>query len=157
MNIPAANLCRAAGVGRQTYRDAVERRTMMRPATLARLNAALRRFQLGFGGEEVAPHAAYRACLVLAAFVMKTDPRAVLSSDPGKRATLDPHWKAAAHVRRVGYYIANQFLGFSQVDLARAAGVTRQNISDAMRAFYDQRDTDPELNAVLGKLEEIFE
>ncbi len=160
MDIPATTLCRAANVGLRTYQQARDGATKQpRPATLGRLATALNRFRLGFGGEaqDIAPHAAYRACLVVAAFAMKADPRQVLNSDPTRRATLDPDWLAAARVRRVGYYIASQFGGFRISDLARAAGVTKQAISSALKELYDERDTDADLARVLGRLEEIFE
>lgn len=159
MKVTTVALCRAADVGLRTYQDARDGTKQPRPTTIARLNLALSRFRLGFGGEarDLAPHAAYRACLVLAAFQMKADPRPVLNADPTKRATLNPEWLAAARVRRVGYYIASQFLGFRTSDLARAAGVTKQAISSALKELYDERETDPELAAVLTRLEEIFE
>ena len=159
MKIPTSSLCVAAGMDRRSYDRIVvgERRPL--PSTVARLNAALNRFRVGFGAEagQIAPAAAYKACLVLAAFLLETEPRAVLASDPGKRATLIASWRAAARVRRLGYYIANQFLGFRQADLARAAGVTKQAISSALRELYDERDGDAELARVLTRLEEIFE
>lgn len=160
MKIPTNRLCAAANIGRQTYLDAVAGASRPRPATIARLNLALKRFSIGFfGGEaaELGPHAAYRASLVIASFVMRAEPRRVLNSDPAKRATLNPEWMAAARVRRVGYYIASQFLGFRASDLARAAGVTKQAISTALKELYDERDTDPALARVLAQLEEIFE
>jgi transcriptional regulator with XRE-family HTH domain len=157
--IPVVRLCAAAGVGRQTYRDAITGTTRAGASTIARLNRALDRFRTGFGAEagELAPHAAYKASLVLAAFVMGADARQVMAAAPGKRATLVPEWLAAAQVRRVGFYIANQMLGFTQADLARAAGVTRGAIHEALRALYDERETDPKLAATLARIEEIFE
>ncbi len=159
MKIPATSLCSAANVALRTYQDGRDGKKQPRAATLARLNAALTRFRVGFGAEagQMAPAAAYKACLVLAAFLMGAEPRAVLGSDPGKRATLDPRWREAARVRRVGIYIANQFLGFAQADLARAAGVTKQAVNSAVRELYDERDRDAELAALLNRLEEIFE
>lgn len=153
------DLCGAAGLSRESYRKHLGGMCAPRPATLARLSTALNRFKLGFGAEarDLSPFATYRACLVIAAFAMKADPRAVLASDPSKRATLDPKWMEAARVRRVGLYIASQFLGFSGADLARAAGMSRQNVSKAVKELYDERDGDAGLDRVLSELERIFE
>lgn len=158
LNLPATRLCAAADVGRQTYQDALRGRSRPTPATLAKLNAALNRFRIGFGGEAgaIAPHAAYKACLLLAAFATNADAKAALEAQPGRRATSDPVWLAAARTRRIAFSIANQFLGFNISDVARAAGCTKSAVSIAIRQLEDQRDHDQELDRLLNQLEEIL-
>ncbi len=162
MKIPLTRLCAQAGVGRQTYHDAQRGRSRPTGTTLGRLQTALKRFHMGFGGEagDIAPHAAFKACMVVAAAYMDADPKAALEADPGRRATANPEWQRAAEVRRVGYFIANQFLGFKISDLARAAGVTKQAVSSAVRELEWERDREGgknrQLDQLLSKLEEVF-
>jgi transcriptional regulator with XRE-family HTH domain len=158
MNLPATRLCAAASVGRQTYREAVLGLKRPSPATLARLNHALNRFRIGFAGEAgaIAPHAAFKACILIAAFATDADARAALNARPSKRATSDPAWRAAARTRRIAFWIANQWLGFHQSDVARAAGCTKAAVSAALRELEDERDHDRDLDRLFNRIEEIF-
>lgn len=158
MNIPMSSLCAAATISTRHYQRLLAREATPRPATISRLNMALQRYKIGFGVEatSLAPHAALKSTMVLAAFVLRADARKVLSADPSKRATSNPEWMEAARVRRVAIYIANQFLGFAQADLARAAGLTKQAISNAIKELEDERDRDPTIKAVLDEMEEVF-
>ena len=158
MKIPIDRLCAAAEVAPRHYYRLVARRVSPRGSTISRLNMALQRHKIGFGAEahELAPHAALKATMVLAAFCLKADARAALDADPAQRATSNPEWMAAARVRRVAIYVANQFFGFAQADLARAAGVTRQAVSNAIKELEDERDHDAALKALLDQLEEVF-
>lgn len=159
MKLPATSLCSAAGVGRRTYSYAINGETTLYPATLAKLNAALNRFRIGFGGEAtaLAPHAAFKACIVLAALWMNADAKSALASAPARRATSNPEWQKAAEVRQLGYWIANGFLGFRTSDIGRAAGVTKQAVSNAIRELEDEREQRPELDQLCRRIEEIFE
>jgi len=131
-------------------------------ATLGRLQTALDRLRRGVGGEaySLAPHAAFKACMVVAAAYMQADVKAVLDADPSRRATANPEWQRAAEVRRVGYFIANQLLGFKISDLARAAGVTKQAVSRAIPELEWERDREggnnQQLDELLNQLEEDF-
>ncbi len=158
MNIPTSRLCAAANVGKETYREALLGRTAPSPATLAKLNTALHRFRIGFAGEasKIAPHAAFRACVLVAALYTGADAKRALNSDPSRRATADPLWLAESKVRRLAFSIANQWLGFSISDVARSAGVTKAAVSSAIKELEDLRDTDAQLDRVLNQIEEIF-
>lgn len=161
MRISTVRLCSSAGVGRQTYREALLGRKAPRAATLAKLNHALHRFQIGFAGEasKIAPHAAFKACILIAAFSAGEEwdsrARSALGADPARRATADPVWLSAAHTRRVAFAIANQVFGFSISDVARAAGVTKAAVSAAIREIEDLRDSDAALDRLLQRIEEI--
>jgi hypothetical protein len=162
LRISTVRLCGSAGVGRQTYRYALAGLYAPRPATLAKLNHALHRFQIGFAGEasRIAPHAAYKACVILACFLADKDDwdkkaKIALGADPARRATADPVWLAAAHTRRVAFAIANQVFGFSISDVARAGGVTKAAVSAAIPELEDLRDHDAALDLLLNRLEEV--
>lgn len=162
MNVPIDKLCAAAGITSRGYLLAKSRKTPPVPATIAKLQTALDRMRRGVGGEanSLAPHAVFKACVVVAAAYMQADARAALAADPSRRATANPEWQRAAEVRRVGYFIANQFLGFSISDLARAAGVTKQAVSRAIPELEWERDPEGgknrQLDELLSKLEEVF-
>lgn len=158
MNIPVSSLCATAGIGRRTYDYVLGGRSQPTPATMAKLQRALGRYRIGFGGEagQLAPHSTFRAVQVLAAFHLKVDARQAISADPARRATMDRDWRQAAKVRRAALYITNQFFGFTQSDLARAAGMTKQAVSAAIKELEDERDEDAALKALLDELEEVF-
>lgn len=159
MNLTREDLCRASGVSRRTYGYAVNGEVEPYPSTLAKLNKGLTRYRIGFAEEagEIAPHAAFTGCVLLAAFWLKTDQRAALNADPGRRATADPAWQQAAKARQLGYWIANQFFGFAQSDIGRAAGVSKQAVQNAIKAIEIERDEDPELNRICSEIERVFE
>lgn len=157
MKIPVTSLCVQAGIGTRTYYDALSGKTEApRGDTLARLNHALARFNLSFAGDKgpISVHAAYKMALVIAAAQLKADARAVMFSDPARKATADKEWLAYARVRRLAYWICNQMAGFGVTDVARAAGVTKQAVSNAKKELED--DEDPEIQRVLQHLEELF-
>lgn len=162
MQIPMSKLCAQADVAWATYNDALRGKYRPTGATLGRLQTALDRLRRGVGGEAfgLAPHAVFKTCMVVAAAYMQADARSALDADPGRRATANPEWQRAAEVRRVGYFIANQFLGFRTSDLARAAGVTKQAVSSAIRELEWERDAEGgnnrQLDELLSRLEEVF-
>lgn len=154
MGITIEKLASAAGLTERGYRFCRDGLRQPGEATISALNTALSRFKMGFGGEagQLAPHAAFKACLVLAAFYLKSDARAALASVPSRRANADPVWAQAADVRRLALWIANGQLGFGVSDLARAAGVTKQAVSAATRGVED----DPDMDALRREIEEVF-
>ena len=158
INLSAANLCATAGINQRTYETCMAGRYSPRATTLAKLKRALALHMKGFGAEaaQLAPTAALHATIALVAYKMRVDPREVLQADPSRRATMDDEWNRAAKVRRAALYVANQFFGFAQSDLARAANMSRQGISQAIKQLEDERDTDPVLKVLLDELEEVF-
>lgn len=158
MRLTVTSLCATAGVAESHYYRLMARQHSPRASTISRLSMALHRYRIGFGAEagELAPHAALKVTMVLAAFCLKADARAALDADPARRATSNAEWMEAARVRRVAIYIANQFLGFTQSDLARAAGVTKQAVYTGITEMEDERDNDAALKALLDQLEEVL-
>lgn len=159
MKVPKHRLCVIAGVAPRTYDYAVAGETRPVQSTVAKLNLALDRFRTGFGKEagELAPHATFKACLIIASFYKDADARTVLASIPGRKATADPEWLDAARTRQLAYWICNGFFGMREADIGRAAGVTKQAVSNAIAAIMDGRDTDPELDRICRQIERVFE
>jgi hypothetical protein len=162
MKIPISRLCAAAGYDCATFYAVRAGRKQPQASTLAKLQLALKRFQTGFGGEAsaIAPHAAVKGCIALAAFYLGADIRAVLNAEPGRRATANPEWMQAAQARRLGLWIANQWFGFKQSDLARAAGMTKQAVQAAVSELEWERDGEGgdnrDLDRVMRRIEEDF-
>lgn len=156
MKIPIVDLCRQAGVGVRTFHDAVRGTYTPRAATLATLEAALDRFRRAYGGDAgpTETHAAYRCAVVLAAAVLKADARAALDAEPAAKASANPAWLAAARVRRLAFWIANGQLGLRVTAIARAAGVTKQAVSSAIKELED--DEEPETRLARRRVEEMF-
>ncbi|WP_031243616.1 hypothetical protein [Mesorhizobium sp. LNJC391B00] len=156
--IPIARLCLQAGVSTRAFFEGLKGTKETRPDTLAKLNAALGRSKMQFAGEHgpATTHGAFKVCLIYAAAELKQNPKAVLASDPSRKATSDPVWQAAAEVRQVAFWIATRMLGFAQADVGRAAGVTRAAVSEAIKALEDQRDHDKQLDRLLSHIEEVF-
>lgn len=157
MGVPVTELCARASVGVRTYYDMRDRTYDTRPDTLKRLEMALNRFKIGHA--ETGPqteHATFRSLLVLAAFMLRADAKAALAADPARRATVDPEWREASLVRWVALSMMTNQFGFRPIDAARAAGVSKQAVSQAMRNLEDRRDADEAIDKVLRTIEEIF-
>lgn len=151
--MPLTDLCAWAGVGRQTYIDARAGVSTPTPSTLIRLQTALKRYHVGFGGEAgaVAPYAACKAAIVLAALYLDEEPRAALNvpHDPtGSTAAA----RETARTRHLGMWIANQILGFRVADVARAFGSTKQNVSTAISKV----NNDEGFADIRAKIEGVF-
>lgn len=156
MKVSVVSLCTQAGVGRQTFYEALKGVQVARPATLAKLSAALGRFKLSYTGDPgpMAAHATYRMALLLSAQVLGADPRQALFSDPADKATANKEWRESARVRRLAFWLANGLLGFKVTEIARAAGVTKQAVSSAIKELED--DESAEMRRIRRQLEEIF-
>jgi hypothetical protein len=156
MKIPVTSLCAQAGVGRQTYLDAVAGTCEAKPSTLAKLSLALQRFRLAYGGDSgpLTVRAAYIAALMLSAQMLKGDAREAIFSDPARKATGDAKWLQAARVRRLAFWTSNYLMGFRVSEIGRAAGLTKQAVSKAITDVAD--DTDPEMQRVCKELERMF-
>lgn len=100
--------------------------------------------------------AQYRIAIGFVAHMSGVTPHFILSADPARRATADPQWLKAARLRRIALYIANIYLAVPQADLARAAGMSKSNVSCAMGEIEDERET-PEIRVILAAVEGAFE
>lgn len=155
MKIPISELCRQADLSQRSWFEFMAGKKTPRPATLAKLAAALARCKrTNAGSGPTGNKAAFRAAIVLAAMLTKADARAALAADPAAKASANPLWLAAAQTRRLAMWIANGQLGLRVTDIAHAAGVTKQAVSSAIRELED--DDDPETQRARRQIEEVF-
>jgi transcriptional regulator with XRE-family HTH domain len=155
LDVSMAALARAAGMPASYYSYfLLSGRVKPRTATLKRLHIAVRSLQNEQSSKldrDYALNIAYRMALAMAAEALGMDVALVHRSDPKKRATHSEAWMRAAEVRRLAIYLLNAGTGFSQSEVARAAGMTKQGVCEAMKAFENRRD-DPAFDALLEKL-----
>lgn len=145
-----AALCKAADVSYRAWRFWMTGKHQISKDNLARLRTALRRMRLDYAGETgpAGVHEAWKATLIIAAGELKRaaagqatpDARAVAEADPKRRATADAEWLAAARVRMLACWAMNGQLGFSQSDVARAAGIRKQSVAEAITKIEDSAD-----------------
>ena len=126
-----------------------------RPATIARLKMAIKRHELrqASGGErEFMMAISYRMAIVIAASVLGREAGKVHGQDPARRATQDAEWMAAAEVRRLAFYMLNTMLGLTQTDIAKAAGLTKQAVQQAIPRVEDLAEEGSIFEATLDGL-----
>ncbi|MBX3580094.1 MAG: hypothetical protein KF723_23065 [Rhizobiaceae bacterium] len=146
---------RAAGLATRHYYKLLRGVWPATPATLARLELALRRARKGVGpvdrhGELV--EIAYRTVLALAARELGADGSKAQVSDPGRRATQDPAWSQAAAARELAVYLLHCGCGLSQTDVGAAAGMTKQAVSTAVKRIEDRADEGSAFAAMVERL-----
>lgn len=152
LGISVNDLERAAALAGRRYNFLMRGINQPTAATLARLKLALQRLALARDcGTDHRAAMIYRMAVALAAGALGRDAAAVLKSDPGRRATQDPAWMAAAEVRRLAFYLMNAGAGMKQTEVARAAGVKKQTVSLAVRELEDMRE-DAKFDAMLDRL-----
>jgi transcriptional regulator with XRE-family HTH domain len=158
MKIPVSDLTQAAGLSERNYRRFRQGELQARPSTIARLNTALAGFKtsLGKASGDLATPAAFKLCVVTAAFYLNGDAHSALNADPRRKGIAADAGLEATRIRRLAYWISNQMFGFSQTAIAQAAGVTKQAVCIALREIEDLRDTDRNLDQVLNKIEKVF-
>jgi transcriptional regulator with XRE-family HTH domain len=124
-----------------------------KPATLAKIRMAVTRLRTRQTQAGHGPVSLYRALLVLACRELQLDASAVQLVDPAIKHNLNQAWKNAALARNLAQYLMNCGLGFAQVEVARASGVTRQALSLAMREMEWKREQEPDFEALVTRLE----
>ncbi len=97
----------------------------------------------------------YRLSVAFVCQVAGATPSDVLLSSPSLRATADAAWLRAARLRRFALYICNVYLGISQADLGRAAGMSRAAVCGLLKDIEDLRG-EPETEGLLKAIEEAF-
>ncbi len=145
---------RAADVSHGYYSRLLKGQIAKPGAALVRLKlglARLSRDRSAGGGEEILVDLTYRFAVALIAARLDVDPTLVHAADPARRATQSPDWMKAARVRRLAVYVVNQYGGIAQVKVAKAAGLTKAAVCQAIKEIEDQREADglgPELDAI---------
>lgn len=145
---------RAARIGRGHYRRLLRGLHKAGAGLVGRLRIALSRLKLRQSCDSDADFTmaiAYRMAVAIAAGGLERDPAEVHGQDPARRATQDPAWMRAAEVRRLAVYLMNTGAGFRQTDTARAAGLTKQAVSLAVREI-EERRSDAGFDALVERL-----
>lgn len=126
-----AELCRRARVPEQNWRAI--RRGAWAPslATIERLQAALSEQYIG------TPHASIVGAIICSS-------QAILRMAGGGDLS-------DGRLRRMAIYLAAVELQIENADLARAGGMSRQNVQQARNKVEDLRERDPSINALLDR------
>lgn len=142
LNVSRTELATAAGIALTYYSGfLIAGKRRPRESTLARLNTALSNIARKRGTDSDFPMTvAYRLALIVAAHALGHDAAAAQTADPARRATQCPDWMKAAEVRRLALYLLTSECGFSQSEVARAAGLTKQAVSEACKDLENIRD-----------------
>lgn len=155
LGVSYSDVERAAGLSAGYCWQLVNGRRAPSPATIARLKLGLARLSRNRdagGGKERLVDLIYRFAVAWIADREGFDAAKVLASEPGRRATQDKEWMAAAHIRRLAIYAVNQFGGISQAELAVAAGTSKANVSMLIKEIEETRD-EPETARQLDALQ----
>lgn len=153
LKVSRGDLEREAGISPNYLSMVLAGRYRLRSETIARLHAALNAIARKRRTPDDYPlHVVYRLAVVAAAQALGCDPVAAQDADPARRATQDPTWMAAASARRLALYLLSAECGIRQAAVARAAGLTRQAVSEACRAVEDLRDDGSALDATIDTL-----
>lgn len=143
LKVSRSELERAAQLSDRYYAKILAGKHMPRAAVLARLNSALdniRKRRKAGNDRDFALTVSYRLALIVAATALGHDPTNAQRQDPSRRATQCADWMAAVPVRRLAIYLLTSECGFSQSDVARAGGMTKQSVSDVCAELEDSRD-----------------
>lgn len=151
VGVSRLRLTRIAGVSYQAYRLHERGLTKkIRRSFLDRLDRALD------GIEPPAPPAAlaslHRAAMILFAREQRLDPERVLATDFSKQNSVDAVWLKAARVRRLAMAAVAELGLAPNAALARAIGVTKQNVGQAIAQVADLRDEDGSLDATICRV-----
>lgn len=161
LRISVARLCLVAGIASRTYERIRAGERQARGDTLAKLSAALTEIRRGSrdrAGREKTGRAArsraiFRMLLAQLAREAGIDVRAALDHVAQQKATASAEWMEISRLRDVTCYMLNTVAGWSNAEVAMAAGVTAPAITNAIRKVEDKREAHPELEAVFSMFE----
>ncbi len=157
-NLSVRAVCKFAGVPITTYWRIATGRARPRPATLWRLQDAIKVARKG-DRQAAAPKSllvgTYRGFLALIAREQGLDPEAVAASQPSLSKVSDPAWLAAARVRALAVYCTHVELGVPGRRVAEAAGMTKQAVSECLKRVEDLRD-DPAIDALVERVSRLI-
>lgn len=156
LNVSRTELTSAAGIALTYYSGfLIAGKRIPRKTTLARLNTALRNIAHKRGTRDSPDFPltiAYRLALIVAAHTLGHDAATAQTADPSRRATQCPDWMKAAEVRRLALYLLTSECGFSQSEVARAAGVTKGAVHEAVKDLEAIRDEGSDFEAMVDTL-----
>ena len=147
-------IARMAGMSYSHLRDVRRGRRPATPALERGVARAARRLTYARSNVRMEIATIYQVVQALCAIALGIDPAAVQDSDPSAKRAANKDWRDAAFARWLAQSLLNSGLGISQIEVARASGVTKQAVSLAMHAIEDKRD-DPAFDALVTQLEFI--
>ncbi len=151
LGVSRFRLAQAAGVTHTTYWRLEHGHTKkVHRATLDRLDAALDTIPPPVPPPAIA--SLHRAAMILFAREHRLDPEAVMATDFTRQTSVDRVWLAAARVRRLAMTAIAELGIASNAAIARAIGVTKQNVGQAVAQIADIRDEDPALDAEISRV-----
>lgn len=156
LGIPVARLCQAAGLSPRAYERVRAGDRKPRPSTIGRLATGLAQIKRGEkerAGRSNRSRAIFRLVLAQLAREVGIDVRATLDHKPQQKATANAEWMEISRLRDVTCYMLNTVAGWSNAEVAHAAGVTAPAITNAIRKVEDKREAHPELEAVFSWFE----
>jgi transcriptional regulator with XRE-family HTH domain len=133
---------RAAGIAVRRVMEWRSGASVPRRSNLARYQQAIRRAGRTLSGQDRLLLNLWDAVLVLVAREHGVCPATVRGHEPALRATRSPVWVQQQRVRWEAIYLLNTVFGVQQADIAKALGVTRQAVQQAVRAIEASRDGD---------------
>jgi transcriptional regulator with XRE-family HTH domain len=159
--IAVARLCHTAGIDPRNYARIRSGARQPRGDTLAKLSAALTELRRGArdrgtrekSGRASRSRAIFRMLLAQLAREAGIDVRAALDHVAQQKATASAEWMEISRLRDVTCYMLNTVAGWSNAEVAAAAGVTAPAITNAIRKVEDKREAHPELEAVFSMFE----
>lgn len=133
---------------RRTLTPKTSQRIRLAIAELKRVRKELEREKATDGRTPSASRfaAQYRIAVGFVGHLTGTAPDLILSADPARRATADMQWLKAVRLRRIALYVANIYLSVPQADLARAAGMSKSNVCDALKEIEGLRGSRSNVN-----------
>ena len=125
------------------------------PLVLSRLRLALARMKARASDGPAAEFCLYQSLLAHAAEALGLPVAEVRASDPAAKVRT-PAARAAAQVRWLAFYLMCVGYGLRGVDVARAAGVSKNAVSLALKEIELKRDTDTAFAQMLEGLEQTL-
>jgi transcriptional regulator with XRE-family HTH domain len=150
-----AEIARVAGINTNYLNSLVAGRRKPGAATLGKLRRAGPHLKHGQNRRSADLSIKYRFALVVAAFALRLDPVMVQASLPAAKQAANKEWRNASFARWIAWYLLNSSFGLSQAEVARAAGVTKQAVSLAMRQITEKRD-ETEFDKLLFHLDQCL-
>lgn len=152
--VPVQDLCTAAGIHINTYREGIGGRAATSPRVMTALTRALTQIS---AGEDPATRktlcmAMVRFLTVHVARLVGVDPEQVLAQDFSKERPTDKVWLQAARIRRCAVYLVVEGLKVGAAAVAGAIGQKRQAVHKAIAAIEAERDRDGEFDALMRVL-----
>jgi len=152
IKLSQSDLCARAFVNCSTYRRALGGQILSAPATLQKLERAIAEAERSAQVAARTPLSAlFRSVLATVCLAAGAELDAVMAADPHDNRPRNPQWLAAMRLRAAALHFLVTEYDVAIAAAARAAGVSKQAASKALRQVEDRRD-DPAFDALMSKL-----